>query len=253
MLTDFLADRTTIICSAAFDRYVRVGAVPAKKLELIPNGIDTRRFSPSAEAAREHAELPLAWGEISSGWRLAVWWSRRIIPVCCARSTMLPGSDWIVLIAGSGPLAESLQAECDALKLTDRVRFLGADENIWRLYNAADGFVMASDYEGLSIALLEAASMGLPAVVTNVGGNAEAVADGVTGYVVAPGDPARLAAAMESCRALPSEPGEPLDMPPASIVRKPSVSTRSSIDGSNSTADTCRIAQSASRDRGVHL
>ena len=201
--TDFLADRTTIICGAAFDRYVRVGAVPARKLELIPNGIDTRRFSPSPEA-REATRNSLGVD------RNFVWLAvGRLVEQknysCLLRAlAMLRGSDWIVLIAGSGPLAGSLQAECDRLKLTGRVRFLGADEDIRRLYNAADGFVMSSNYEGLSIALLEAASMGLPAVVTDVGGNAEVVADGATGYVVDPGNPARLAAAMERLQNAPA-------------------------------------------------
>jgi glycosyltransferase involved in cell wall biosynthesis len=194
-VTDFLADRTTIICGAAFHRYLRVGAVPAGKLELIPNGVDTRRFSPSPEA-RESTRNSLGVG------RNFVWLAvgrlveQKNYSGLLRALTMLPGSDWTLLIAGSGPLAESLQAECDGLSLTDRVRFLGADENIRRLYSAADGFVMSSNYEGLSIALLEAAAMGLPAVVTDVGGNAEVVADGVTGYVVEPGNPARLAAAM---------------------------------------------------------
>ena len=202
--TDFLADRTTIICGAAFDRYIRVGAVPAKKLELIPNGIDTRRFSPSPEA-RESTRNSLGAG------RKFVWLAvgrlveQKNYSGLLRALTMLPGSDWILLIAGSGPLAESLQAEGERLRLSDRVRFLGADENIRRLYNAADGFVMSSHYEGLSIALLEAASMGLPAVVTDVGGNAEVVTDGVTGYVVEPGNQASLAAAMEKLQSAPAE------------------------------------------------
>jgi len=202
-VTDFLADRTTIICGAAFDRYVRVGAVPAKKLELIPNGIDTRRFTPSPEA-REATRNSLGVG------RKFVWLAvgrlveQKNYSGLLRALTMLPGDNWVVLIAGSGPLADQLQAECAQLKLTDRVRFLGADENIWRLYNAADALVMSSHYEGLSIALLEAASMGLPGVVTNVGGNAEAVIDGVTGYVVEPGDPRKLAAAMETLQSAPA-------------------------------------------------
>jgi glycosyltransferase involved in cell wall biosynthesis len=201
--TDFLADRTTIICGAAFDRYVRVGAVPARKLELIPNGIDTRRFCPSPEA-RESTRNSLGVG------RNFVWLAvgrlveQKNYSGLLRALTMLPGGDWVVLVAGSGPLAESLRAECDELKLTGRVRFLGADEDIRRLYCAADGFVMSSNYEGLSIALLEAASMGLPAVVTDVGGNAEVVDDGVSGYVVEPGNPTRLAEAMEKLQNAPA-------------------------------------------------
>jgi glycosyltransferase involved in cell wall biosynthesis len=103
-----------------------------------------------------------------------------------------------MLIAGSGPLAEDLQVECDRLGLNGRVRFLGVREDILDLYHAADAFVMSSEFEGLSVALLEASSMGLPSVVTRVGGNTDVVIDGVSGYVVEPRDPGRIAGAMRS-------------------------------------------------------
>ena len=64
---------------------------------------------------------------------------------------------------------------------------------------------MSSRYEGLSLALLEASSMGLPSVVTDVGGNAEVVIDGATGYVIEAGDPRRLAEAMRKLLNAPAE------------------------------------------------
>ncbi len=201
-LTDFLADRTTIICRAAFDRYVKVRAVPARKLELIPNGIDTQRFSPSPNA-RDTARASLGVGQRFAWLSVGRLVEQKNYLGLLQTLTMLPGDDWVVLIAGNGPLADQLQAECRRLNLADRVRFLGAGEDIWQLYNAADGLVMSSHYEGLSIALLEAASMGLPGVVTDVGGNAEVVIDGVTGWVVEPGSPARLAAAMQKLQNSP--------------------------------------------------
>src|ERR1700722_4297471 len=167
-LTDPLADRTTIICSAAFDRYVRVGAVPAKKLEMIPNGIDTWQFSPSAEL-RESTRASLGLG------REFVWLAvGRLVEQknysCLLRAlTMIEDREWILLVAGDGPLSQELRDECRRLNLDGRVRFLGASEGIRHLYSAADAFVMSSDFEGLSVALLEASSMGLPSVVTDVG------------------------------------------------------------------------------------
>ena len=89
--------------------------------------------------------------------------------------------------------------------LTDRVCFCGTREDILGLYHAADAFVLSSAFEGLSAALLEASAMGLPAVVTDTGGNPEIVLDGVTGHLVPPGDPARLAAAMKKLAAASSE------------------------------------------------
>jgi glycosyltransferase involved in cell wall biosynthesis len=60
-----------------------------------------------------------------------------------------------------------------------------------------DVFCLSSDTEGLSISLLEAGACGLPCVVTDVGGNAEIVADGLSGCVVPQGGESALAAALE--------------------------------------------------------
>jgi glycosyltransferase involved in cell wall biosynthesis len=59
-----------------------------------------------------------------------------------------------------------------------------------------DIFVLPSRSEGFSNAIVEAMAASLPAVVTNVGGNAEAVEDGVTGFVIPSEDPPALAAAI---------------------------------------------------------
>ena len=63
---------------------------------------------------------------------------------------------------------------------------------------AADVFALSSIREGLSITLLESMRAGLPAIVTAIGGNGEAVEDGVTGRVVPAGDAAALAAALRA-------------------------------------------------------
>ncbi len=203
-VTDFLSDRTTIICKAAFDRYVRVGAVPANKFELIPNGVDTARFCPSREV-REAERRALDAGDRFVWFAVGRLVEQKDYFTLLQAAHKLRGSEWLLLIAGDGPLSAELEAEAKRLKIDHRVRFLGARENIQRLYNAADGLVMSSIYEGLSVALLEAAAAGLPCVVTDVGGNAEAVIDGVTGYVVPATDAAALAGAMQKLQDLPPD------------------------------------------------
>jgi glycosyltransferase involved in cell wall biosynthesis len=196
-MTDCLADKTTIICKAAFDRYVRVGAVPMKKLQMIPNGIDTEMFSPSEEgrrAARSSLGLESTFTWLAVG-RLV---KQKDYSNLFRALEQLHRDDCILLIAGNGPLEADLKAECVYRRLNGRVRFLGASEDIVDLYNAADAFVMSSEFEGLSAALLEASAMGLPAVVTDVGGNPEIVTDRVTGYLVPPGNSDQLAAAMNA-------------------------------------------------------
>jgi glycosyltransferase involved in cell wall biosynthesis len=118
---------------------------------------------------------------------------------------LLKLEQFVLLIAGNGPMEEELREECRKRGLEGRVRFCGAREDILDLYSAADAFVMSSEFEGLSAALLEAASAGLPAVVTDVGGNADVVSDEITGYVVPPAAPKRLATAMHRLMALSPE------------------------------------------------
>ncbi len=110
----------------------------------------------------------------------------------------LPGADRArLLLVGDGPCRERLQRQIAALGLARRVRLLGARDDVPDLLAAADVFCLSSDTEGLSCSILEAMAAGLPAVVTAVGGNAELVRDGQTGFIVPPGDAATLALRLE--------------------------------------------------------
>lgn len=194
-ITDTIADRTTIICNIAYERYLRVGAASRKRLMVIPNGVDTDIFSPSVErrVKLRHqlgVENNFVWLAVG---RLVV---QKDYPTLFKALEMLGNDGFLLLIAGDGPLEESLRKDCNARHLAAKVRFCGARKDIIDLYNAADGFVMSSNSEGLPMAALEAAAMGLPAVVTNVGGTPEIVGDGVGGYVVPPSDPGQLASAL---------------------------------------------------------
>ncbi len=201
-LTDMLSDRTTVICRAAFDRLIKVGAVPARTLSVVENFVDTRRFSPDIERrykARQALGLRDEFVWLAVG-RLVV---QKDYPTLLRAVHRLGNKKIKVLIAGGGPLAPWLREMTTALKLDASVQFLGTGHDMLDLYNAADAFVMSSWFEGLSVALLEAASMELPAVVTNVGGNTEIVQPGSSGFLVPAGDETALAAAMTRMRELP--------------------------------------------------
>ena len=97
---------------------------------------------------------------------------------------------------GQGPLADEIRSRRDALGLGDRFVMLGYRDDAPRLMAAADLFVLASSHEGLPVAVMEAFALGVPVVATAVGGVAEAVTDGESGLLVAPGDPTALAEAI---------------------------------------------------------
>ena len=96
---------------------------------------------------------------------------------------------------GQGPLEATLRAELDTFGLGDRFVMLGYHHDPPAVLAGADIFTLSSVHEGLPISLVEAMAMGLPPVVTTVGGNAEIVTDGTDGVVVPPRDPPALAAA----------------------------------------------------------
>ena len=94
---------------------------------------------------------------------------------------------------GVGPYLEERMADVRTLGLRDTVIFTGFREDVQRLVSAFDVFALASLQEGLSIALIEAMTVGKPVVVTNVGGLPEVVTNGAQGFVVPPSDPGALA------------------------------------------------------------
>jgi glycosyltransferase involved in cell wall biosynthesis len=89
--------------------------------------------------------------------------------------------DAVYLIAGEGELLEELRER--ARPLGDRAQFLGWRADVATIYAASDVVVLTSDNEGMPVALIEAASIGTPAVTTRVGSAPEVVLDGVTGFV----------------------------------------------------------------------
>jgi glycosyltransferase involved in cell wall biosynthesis len=106
----------------------------------------------------------------------------------------LPGSHF--LLAGVGELEERLRLEIARSGLSDHVHMLGFRQDVPRILHASNVFALASRQEGLPVALLEAMALGVPPVVTSVGGCPEVVTDGVDGRLVPPGDPRSLATAV---------------------------------------------------------
>jgi sugar transferase (PEP-CTERM/EpsH1 system associated) len=101
-----------------------------------------------------------------------------------------------LLIVGDGPLRSELEALSSALRISDRVRFLGARRDIPELMRRLDLFVLPSVSEGCSLTVLEAMASGVPVVATEVGGTSELVENGHTGLLVASMDVRSLADAI---------------------------------------------------------
>jgi glycosyltransferase involved in cell wall biosynthesis len=111
----------------------------------------------------------------------------------------------VCAVLGEGPLGARLRSLTDSRGLSQCLRFLGYQEDVPGYFAEADLVVNPSHSEGLPNVVLEAFAAGTPVVATRVGGTEELVEDGVTGWLVQPGDPSALASAMEEAIARPDE------------------------------------------------
>lgn len=93
-----------------------------------------------------------------------------------------------LLLAGDGPLRPKLEALVRELGLVSRVRFLGVRTDVPEILGAADIFVLSSLWEGNPLAVMEAMAAGRLVIATAVGGVHELIEDGVSGFLIPPGD-----------------------------------------------------------------
>jgi len=105
-------------------------------------------------------------------------------------------------VIGDGPCKKDIDKKIEELDLGQYVTLLGDRNDVQELLTKADLFLLTSFSEGHSIALLEACAAGLPAIVTNVGGNGEIIQHGSTGYVM---ELSNIASMVDSIKRLVSD------------------------------------------------
>ena len=194
-----LADVNLANSVAATREMVSVGGCPPKKCRTIYNGVDARRFHPG----------------LNRSWRSTVGWNnenivfglignfrpyKRHLDFVEAANLILqeyPESRFVIAGADFGCLSGVLKRIAD-LGLQEKFQIVGNEPCPEKIFAALDIYVCASESESFSNAILEAMACGKPVIATNVGGNPEAVADGVTGFIVPCGDPQSIAVA--ACR-----------------------------------------------------
>ncbi|MGA3046978.1 MAG: glycosyltransferase [Terracidiphilus sp.] len=190
--SDWLADGVTAVSRAVANVHLSAGM--ASQITVIPNGVDVEEWRPDPQVrAMVRREFNLS--------HEFLWFAAgRLDPVkdystLLAAMAQIPQATRLV-IAGSGPLESDLRSLSKSLGIDDRVRFLGFEPDVRRWMQSADGFVATSLWEGLPMALLEAAACALPAVATEVLGTRELVQDGKTGLLAPAVNPVKLAESM---------------------------------------------------------
>jgi glycosyltransferase involved in cell wall biosynthesis len=179
--------------------YLLQHGFPFEQLIYIPNGVDTRQF------------YPLPWlRDFPPGPERAV--------ICVARLEYAKGVDvllraWATMwafnpgwradlrpqlyLVGDGSLRSELEDLVSALGIAECVEFLGTRRDIAALLRESWAFVLPSRWEGMPNALLEAMATALPCVATRVSGSEDIVLQGVSGLLVEPEQPEKLAYALK--------------------------------------------------------
>jgi glycosyltransferase involved in cell wall biosynthesis len=179
-------------------------AAMAERTEVLVHGIDLRAVRAQVDRDGVRRELGLSADEVVVG-TVANLRPQKDYPNLLAAARILADRDVPVriLAVGQGPLEAEIRAEHHRLGLAGIVTIMGERSDAVRVMSGCDAFVLASNNEGLPVAVMEAFALGMPVVATAVGGVPEAVHDGQNGLLVPPRDPAALAAAIESVVADP--------------------------------------------------
>lgn len=142
--------------------------VKGECMVCIPNGVDLERFHPVRRNASDSMHI------IAVGSLIPVKNHRMLIRAFARVEKTRDHRDRLTIL-GEGELRPELEAEIAELGLSGNVCLPGRVEDVRTYLNAADIFVMTSRYEGISLALLEAAASGLPVIATATGGTPETV------------------------------------------------------------------------------
>ncbi len=174
-------------------------AAPADRLGLIYNGVDAALFSDSSRRVALRRELGLddaTFVMVVVANLIQYKGHSDLFEALTIARPALP-EDWRLLIVGRDDgIGGQLRDRARALAIDKHVQFLGQRRDIAAILSASDVGILSSHQEGFSIAVIEGMASGLAMIVTDVGGNAEAVVDGTSGLVVPPKDPASLAQAI---------------------------------------------------------
>ncbi len=185
--------------SASVVRELKDEGIAADRLGLIYNGIEQARMVPRRDRAAMRASLGLAQDTVVMAIvanLISYKGHRDLLSALAGMRGRLP-ADWRVLVVGRDDGIEpDLRAQAESLGLTANISFLGPRHDVADLLGASDVGILCSHEEGFSNSVLEGMAAGLPMVVTDVGGNAEAVIDGECGWVVPSRDPQRLGEAI---------------------------------------------------------
>lgn len=177
------------ICEATTENLKGLHTIPARKIVRVYNGA-----VPLQRVAAENCPPKSGFTLLYVGRLALVKNHSLLLHAFRAALSSIPGLRlWMV---GDGSERQALEKLAAELGIAPQVTFWGQQLDVAPFFSAADAFIMSSKSEGLPMSLLQALSLGSPAIVTDVGGMAEVVRLSQAGFIVPMAEPAEMAAAI---------------------------------------------------------
>jgi glycosyltransferase involved in cell wall biosynthesis len=188
-LVSLFCDWVVAICDATRANLRNTPLAQCNRITRVYNGVDKLEPSPQEDRPEKRGFTLLFVGRLVE--------IKDLPTLVKAVSLAIPRvPDLQLWIVGHGIMREPLEALTHELGIADNVTFWGERLDVARFFSAADVFTMSSVSEGLPMSLLQAMSVGLPALVTNVGGMAEVVRNAHCGLYAPVGDSVAMAEAI---------------------------------------------------------
>jgi glycosyltransferase involved in cell wall biosynthesis len=199
-ITARITDKLIVVSPLNTDKGLADGIGTPDKYVTIRSGIDLDRFrNPTRprDDVRRELGVPSEAPVIGTVTRLSD--QKAPLDFVAAAGKVVEQSPHVhFVVVGDGPLRKEVEAAIAARSLSGRVHLTGLRRDVPELMHSFDVFALSSLWEGLPRVLPQAMAAGLPIVATAVDGNAEAITDGVNGFLTPPGDPEAFADALVS-------------------------------------------------------
>lgn len=175
-----------------------LGGINTRKMEILSNPINLSPTDPVIHARdrldiREELEISndsFIWAHVAN---IRPVKDQFTLVKGFLESTDISSVDQHLIIIGDGPGKGNLQKEAGKHENGHRVKFLGHRNDVGRILNASDGFILSSLSEAMPMSILEAIKAKLLVIATYVGGIPEIIREGETGFLFEPGSKDDLA------------------------------------------------------------
>jgi glycosyltransferase involved in cell wall biosynthesis len=173
-LAKFATHELIVLNQSDYDISIKQLKYNENVVTIVPNGVNVCKFKPNSI-------VNMTLRIVMVG---RLWEQKNPMCLLLASKLLLEKYDNIEIdFIGDGDLRVEMQAYIDLHKLSNKVKILGWSNKVEKLLPSYDLFVLPSLWEGMPLAILEAQACGLPAIVSDIPGNADLVIDGVNGLL----------------------------------------------------------------------